>query len=262
MKAHVGFAVIFGAMLGASNIVQAQSSAPAVGNGVSPASRTTLNAELSATVDSKKAKAGDAVTAQITEAVKEDGKTVIPKGSKLLGRVTQASARSKGDSGSSLAIQFDKAVLKNGQEIPLSVWIRAIAAEPRGVYEPGPEQNTMAGTPGAGQSPMGSGHNTMGGPPAPTAPPVGASTESANAAGGSPNAAERTAGAAGGLNAAGQLTANSRGVFGLEGVHLATDVPGATQGTLITSSGKNVRLDSGTRLLLVVLADSATTPSK
>ena len=261
MKIHMAFVVVFGAMLGASSVVQAQSSAPTVGNGVSPASRTILNAELSTTVDSRKAKAGDGVTAQITEAVKEDGKIVIPKGSKLLGHVTQASARSKGDPGSSLAIQFDKAVLKNGEEIPLSVWIRAIAAEPRGVYEPGPEQNTMAGTPGAGQSPMGSGHNTMGGPPAPTAPPVGASTESANGAG-SPNAAERTAGAAGGLNAAGQLAPNSRGVFGLEGVHLAADAPGATQGTLITSSGKNVRLDSGTRLLLVVLADAATTPSK
>jgi hypothetical protein len=232
------------------------------GSSVSLPSGTTLHAELSASVDSKKVKAGNPVTAQITEAVKADGKTLIPKGAKLVGRVTQASARAKGDPESALAIQFDKAVLKNGQEIPLSVWIRAIAAEPRSVYQPGPEQNTMAGTPGAGQSPMGSGRSTMGGPPAATAPPVGASTDTTTRAGESASAAEKEAGATGGLNAAGQLTANSRGVFGLDGVRLATDASSATQGSVITSSGKNVHLDSGTRLLLVVHSDASTTPSR
>jgi hypothetical protein len=262
MKTHLGMVIMFGAMFGAISIAQAQSDSQPGRNSVSLANRTTLSAELSTSVDSRKAKAGDAVTAQITEAVKEDGKTVIPKGSKLLGHVTQASARSKGDPGSSLAIQFEKVVLKNRQEIPLSVWIRAIAAEPKGVYEPGPEQNTMAGTPAAGQSPMGAGRSTMGGPPAATAPPVGASTDSTAGAGGSANPAEKMTGAAGGLSAAGQLTANSRGVFGLDGLHLATDDSSATQGTLITSSGKNVRLDSGTRLLLVILADAAAAPAK
>ncbi len=262
MKAHTGLVIVVGAMLGAGSGFQAQSAAQTGGGSVSLASGTTLNAELSANVDSKKAKAGDPVMAQISEAVKEDGKTVIPKGAKLVGHVTQASARAKGDPESSLAIQFTKAVLKNGQEIPLSVWIRAIAAEPRSVYDPGPEQNTMAGTPAAGQSPMGSGRSTMGGPPSATAHPVGASSDSVGGAGGSTNPAERTAGPAGGLNSAGQLTANSRGVFGLDGVHLATDPSSAAQGSLITSSGKNVRLDSGTRLLLVVFADVATTPSK
>src|SRR5262249_7594758 len=54
------------------------------------ASGTTMNAALNTSVDSKKAKAGDSVTAHTTEAVKADGKTVIPKGSKLIGHVTQA----------------------------------------------------------------------------------------------------------------------------------------------------------------------------
>ena len=261
MKAQTGLVIIIGAMLGASGAAHAQTGTQTGGSSGSLASGTTLNAELSASIDSKKAKAGDPVIAQITEAAKEDGKTVIPKGTKLFGRVTQSSARAKGDPESSLAIQFTKAVLKNGQELPLSVWIKAIAAEPRSVYQPGPEQNTMAGTPGAGQSPMGSGRSTMGGPPAVTAPPFGASADTVGGPGGSPNSAERTAGPAGGLNAAGQLTPTSRGVFGLDGVHLATDASNASQGSLITSSGKSMHLDSGTRLLLVS-AEVAATPSK
>jgi hypothetical protein len=258
MRAHTGLVVLVGAMLGAGSVITAKTGAQAGGNSVLLASGTTLNAELGASLDSKKAKAGDTVMGQITEAVKEDGKTVIPKGAKLVGHVTQASARAKGDAESALAIQFDKVVLKNGPEIPLSVWIRAIAAEPRGVYQPGPEQNTMAGTPGAGQSPMGSGRSTMGGPPAATAPPIGAT----GGVGGSANDAERTAGSAGGLNASGQLTPNSRGVFGLDGVQLAAGGSSGAQGSVITSSGKTVHLDSGTRLLLVVLANAGESPNK
>ena len=92
------------------------------------ASGTTFNAALSSPIDSKKCKPGDTVNAHSTEAVKSEGKTVIPKGSKLVGHVTQASARAKGESESSLGIVFDRAILKNGQEIPLSAGIQALAA--------------------------------------------------------------------------------------------------------------------------------------
>jgi hypothetical protein len=40
-------------------------------------------------------------------------------------------------------------------------------------------------------------------------------------------------------------------VIGLEGLHLATDETSAEQGSLITSSGKSVHLDSGIKLLLI-----------
>src|ERR1700739_4315082 len=87
-----------------------------------------INAELTAPVDSKKAKPGDPVAARTTEPTKSNGKTVIPKGSKLVGHVTQASSRAKGDSESALGVVFDKAILKNGQEVPLNVAIQALAS--------------------------------------------------------------------------------------------------------------------------------------
>jgi hypothetical protein len=208
---------------------------------------TPINAELTSSLDSKKAKAGDPVNARVSEAVKADGEVVIPKGAKLVGHLTQASARSKGDADSSLAIQFDKAVLKNGQEVLLTVWIRAMAAEPRTNFQPGPEQSLTAGTPAAGQSPMGSSRAPMGSTtPRPEIP------SDAGSAGDDPaNAKQVNGNSIGGLNAGGQLSPNSSGVFGMDGVHLATDASSATQGSLITSSAKTVHLDSGTRLLLI-----------
>jgi len=40
-------------------------------------------------------------------------------------------------------------------------------------------------------------------------------------------------------------------VFGLHGLNLSAAGSNATEGSVITSAGKNVHLDSGTRLLLV-----------
>jgi hypothetical protein len=78
---------------------------------------------------------------------------------------------------------------------------------------------------------------------------AGGTVNSAANAGGSIAGASK--GAVGGLNAAGQLTSNSQGVFGLNGLNLSAAAANATQGSVITSAGKNVHLDSGTRMLLV-----------
>src|SRR5260370_15152212 len=89
---------------------------------------TTVNATLSQPVDAKKNKPGDQVAAKTTEATKSEGKVVIPRGSKLIGHLTECKPRSKEEKESALGIVFDRAILKNGEEIPLNVTIRALAA--------------------------------------------------------------------------------------------------------------------------------------
>ncbi len=228
------------------------------------ASGTAFNAALSSPVDSKKCKPGDEVTAHNTEPVKSEGKTVIPKGSKLVGHVTQASARAKGESESSLGIVFDKAILKNGQEIPLSAGIQAIASAESAVSAAGSDIGTMGGAGGsAASSGSTGGRGALGGVTSAAGGAVGAVTNTAANVGGATGGAVNSAagaggsiagaskGAVGGLNAAGQLTSNSQGVFGLNGLNLSTAASNATQGSVITSVGKNVHLDSGTRMLLV-----------
>jgi hypothetical protein len=233
------------------------------------ASGTAFNAALSGPVDSKNCKPGDAVAAHTTEAVKSDSKTVIPKGSKLIGHVTQASARAKGESESSLGIVFDKAVLKNGQEIPLNVAIQALASAQNSASVAGADMDTMGGM---GASAAGSGaaggRGALGGVTSTAGGAVGTVTNTAASAGGvaggavnstanaGGNIAGASKGAAGGLNAAGQLTSNSQGVFGLNGLNLNAAASNATQGSVITSAGKNVHLGSGTRMLLVSQAQA------
>jgi len=234
------------------------------------ASGTAFNAALSSPIDSKKCKPGDPVNARTTEAAKSEGKTVIPKGSKLVGHVTQASARAKGESESSLGIVFDKAILKNGQEIPLNnVAIQAIASAESGASAAGADIDTMGGTgASAAGSGMAGGRGALGGVTSTAGGAAGTVTNTAanagGVAGGTLNSAANAGGsiagaskgAVGGLNAAGQLTSNSQGAFGLNGLNLNAAGSNATQGSVITSAGKNVHLDGGTRMLLVSQANA------
>src|SRR5436305_11269573 len=137
------------AQAGASSSTSAAATAQHGQANAGLANGTTFNAELSSPVDSKKCKPGDAVNGRTTEAVKSKGKTVIPKGSRLVGHVTQASARVKGEAESSLGIVFDQAILKNGEEIPLNVAIQALASAQSGASMAGEEMNTMGGLSGS-----------------------------------------------------------------------------------------------------------------
>jgi hypothetical protein len=234
-------------------------------------SGSAINAELSAPIDSKKAKPGDPVAARTTEPTKSNGKTVIPKGSKLVGHVTQASARAKGDSESALGIVFDKAILKNGQEVPLNVAIQALASAQSAATANAGDDMATAG--GAGAYATGSGRATggaaLGGVTSTAGGAAGTVTNTAASAGGTAggalsstahsatNSVAAGKGAVGGLNAAGQLTSSSQGVFGLQGVNLSSATTGAAQGSLITCTGKNLHLDGGTQMLLVTQATGA-----
>lgn len=229
------------------------------------ASGTTFNTKLSKPVDAKKAKAGDAVEARTTEAVKSGKRTVLPKGTRVVGHVTQSSARTKGESTSTLAIVFDRAILKDGTAVPLNVGIQALASSESAVSSSGDDFDSMpvasagAGASGSARGALGGVGATAGG----AAGGAGAATGSVvNTAGGAvntatsatANVASATRATAGGLNAAGQLTSNSRGVFGLNGLNLNSGVANSTQGSVITSPNKNIHLASGTQMLLVTQA--------
>jgi hypothetical protein len=234
------------------------SSTPSPQANASLAIGSSIDAALTKSIDTKKAKKGDPVSARIVEDAKEqDGKTVIPKGSKLEGHITQASSREKGDSFSTLGIVFDKAILKDGQEVPLNVQVQALAISQDAASAPaaGPARGGMApmggggGAAAGGARPGGSGGSSGGMSSATTAPPMTPNTDTA--ANTNTNNAAAGTGAVGGLNSSGKLNPGSRGVFGLQGIGLAMAAQGTQQAAVVTSTDKNVHLDSGTQLLLV-----------
>ena len=257
-----------------SNGNSAAASASAGHNSASLASGTAMNAELSQPVDAKKNKPGDPVTAKTTSATRSNGSVAIPKGTKLVGHVSEAKARAKGEAESAVGIVFDKAVLKNGQEIPLNVTLQAVAASRAAAsssfaQDDLPASGGVAG--GASGGGRASGGGVLGGARSTAGATAGSVANTAgNVGGGAVNstanvagtATGATKGAVGGLNAAGELTSNSQGVFGLEGLNLNSATASSTQGSLITSSSKNVHMDSGTKLLLVAQSTASAAGGK
>lgn len=203
---------------------------------------TRINVVLEQTLDSKKLAPGAAVTAKTTEEVKQDGKVVLPRGAKVLGHVTAARARSKGDNDSTLALDFDRAEMKGGQQLALQTTIQALAAAPAPAAESPSDMQGMSGPGANGNSGMANRGNMPG------ASSGAASTVPRTNQGIAEPSADTGTSAADG---SGALKPNSRGIFGLSGLSLDESTANSGQGTLIHSAGKTVHLDGGTRLLLV-----------
>jgi len=255
---RVALTLFGGAVLAACAVAQTQSAPPASTQSQTPNTGTpalandaaipngpAVTAELNGSLDSKKAKVGDRVEAHTTEALKSGNDVLVPKGTKLIGHVTQATARAKGDNDSSLAIHFDKAEPKKQQEVPLSVIVLAVAAPAQMNFGGGVPSSgePMANTQTSQQSsPMGASRQQNPTPNAGAYPQPGA-TESSDTP-----------------SVAGTLPASSRGIYGLKDLKLMMNrsKDNNSPSTVITSTGKDVHLDSGTRLLLVT---SATAPA-
>jgi hypothetical protein len=111
---------------------QQGSGAAAVENGASGLleNGSMLYLELSKTVDAKKAKPGDPVSAVLLADVVSHGKIVLRADSKLLGHVTEAQARTQDNPESRLGIVFDKALLKGGHEMAFGSVLMAVRAAP------------------------------------------------------------------------------------------------------------------------------------
>ncbi|HZD95798.1 MAG TPA: hypothetical protein VE133_16170, partial [Candidatus Sulfotelmatobacter sp.] len=86
--------------------------------------------ELSKSIDAKKAKSGDAVSAVLLADVVSRGKIVLRSDSKLLGHVTEARAFSKETPESRLGIVFDKIMQKGGREMAFRSVLLAVRPAP------------------------------------------------------------------------------------------------------------------------------------
>lgn len=231
-------------------------------NSVALADGATMNAALKGSLDVKKSKVGDRVEAETTQDVKENGKVVLRKGTRLVGHVTEVQAREKGQAKSDLGVAFDRAELRNGQQMPLNASIQALAmAQSTAQASASAADDDAFASGGGAVSAAGAGASRGGGLVGGTLQSAsstvgsvgsGVGNTASGVAGGTVNAATHSTGAVGGLNAAGALTSNSQGVFGLEGMSLDAAASNATQGSMIVSNTKNVHLDSGTQMVLRV----------
>jgi hypothetical protein len=92
---------------------------------------------LAKSIDSKKLKAGDEVDAKTAAILHLTDGTVISRGAKVIGHVTQAKARSSGDAESALGIVFDKIDLPDGKDLAITAVIQAVAPNPNAGVDTG-----------------------------------------------------------------------------------------------------------------------------
>lgn len=217
------------------------------------ASGTTLNAELTHSLDAKSAKPGDEVTAKVTEDVKSNGKVVVHKGSKLVGHVTEARARTKDNADSQLGIVFDKAVLKSGEELSFNGAMQAMAPPVNAALAASGEESSMINAPspgGGGGARRSGGGGLVGGVTSTATGVTGGATGAVTGA--TTGTVNGTGGLVGGLTAQGRLTNASQGAIGLQGLTLTSATAGSAQGSVVSSTTRNVKLESGTQMLLKV----------
>jgi len=229
----------------AASPAQSPAARPAPAQGtlrVAPGS--VIPVELTKTVDAKKAKTGDEVVAKVTEDMKaQSGEVLVSKDTKVIGHVTEVQARNKEQKESQLAIAFDRAVTKDGNTVPMPMSIQAVIGQPQNSnanapagYGPAPSPSPGGGM-GAGGGGGGGRTGSMSSPQASNTTPPPAASAGVPAPDASSNVPHPV------------INAQTQGVIGISNVTLS---PAGAQGSVLTSEKSNVKLESGTVLLLKV----------
>jgi hypothetical protein len=208
-----------------------QSDAPKIAPG------SVIPVQLTKGIDAKKVKTGDQVEAKVTQDLKTaTGVLVVPKDTKVMGHVTQAQARNKEQKESQLGLSFDHAVMKNGGDVPLPMSIQAVIAPP--TLNDANSQSSGQPANAGGNAPQGGYGRPGAGSPTQSSAPTGNS-------GAAPSEAQA------GSNPQQGITGDTQGVVGMPNVKLSA-ASSAGQGSVLSSEKNNVKLESGTFLLLKV----------
>jgi hypothetical protein len=273
-----------------NSAVQAGSSGSSSGSGTASASSSTqtvaqtsaatdrymtsVQTELTGKVDSKSAMVGQEVTAKTSQTIRLADGTALAKGTKLVGHVTEVQAHSKEEAGAILGLSFDRAELKGGQCVALRGVMQAVAPpvnmaanDGMGLDQAGPA-GAMGGAgamaapaPAGARGGLGSGGLGGGGLAAPVRSvgstaggTLGGVAADTRMAGETTRMAGETAGNVAGqaVATAGETVSAAPRTTGLPGVLLSSSGSATSSGRL-TASGKNISLDSGTRITLGVI---------
>lgn len=223
-------------------------------------SGTRLTGELQNTVDVRKAKVGDQVVLKTTQAIKSGGRTVVGKGAKLIGHITEVAQKSKGDSQSRVGILFDR--LERGSlAFPISATISSLTSGSANVRRNdedvfGTSASSSARSSSSARASSGSSGGLLGG-----------------GAGGVLNSTTSTVGdVVGGTTSAVGSTVNSTtnavgstatGVGSLGRIQISESSSTSIEGSSVLSlQGGNLRLDKGTNFNLVLTQSASAGTSR
>jgi hypothetical protein len=233
---------------------------------------SSVSAELTKKVDTKNAKVGDEVLAKTTGNAQLSDGTKVPKGTRLVGQVTEVQAKSAAEKTSHLAFAVNRAILRDGREVPMHAMLTSVSAPAAMASGSASEdlETPMGGVSGAGAASgggsTGGGGGLLGGAGRATSGVVGgAGSVAGNTTSGlqsTTNNTLRTTESAGsnGLGAvanAGSSTAtqlNHVAVPNMPGITLSNAANSSSSGSF-DAAGKNISLDSGTQMTMRVSAN-------
>lgn len=238
-----------------------------------------VTGELVDKLDSKSAKQGDSVVVKTDENLRISEGTEIPRGSKLIGHITNVQPRGDGKENSQIAIQIDRAELKGGQTLAIESVIQSIRpavdsqatsgiSNPAGPYAPSTGSSnlptgTMGSTPGASSSANRGMNQSMGSGSGMQNMDNRTGMASSSGQTGQRGMNEPNAGgnamAQQGSPAPGSIVARNGNVAirttAVPGVLLANDIHGlpfSNASGLLLGARRDVRLDEGTKFVLGV----------
>ncbi len=193
-------------------------------------------AVLTNVLESKSATVGQELALRTVNDVVVDGEVVIPRDSKILGHVSEVLINGKDRSKSALAIVIDKAIKKDGAELPVQAIIAAVAA---------PKESSLSSDPTYGM--LHSNEPKMSGAGAGAASRSGELSPSSKA---NATAAVGTADLKGRMDQPFSLNQDSQGAIGYEDLSLSWGLASPPPFTIFTSKSKNLKLEAGTQMLL------------
>jgi hypothetical protein len=193
-------------------------------------------AQLDKTIDAKKAKQGDPVMAKLVADVQIPDSQELPKNTELEGHVDQVTA-SDHKSDSTMVLTFDKAKLKDGQEVPIKATILAMA-EPAMATDAGGGGGAPGGGMASGGAPSGGGGMSGGG-------------GARSGGGGSSASPGPTAQQAPSMGDSGGGASQPSQAQGVPDVTLTSNIHQHNSATL-TSKGRNVHVPDGTQMEVAI----------
>src|SRR4051794_16396219 len=214
----------------------------AAGRAISLGSVTNVQGELQNQIDVKKAQPGDPVVLKTTRAIKQNGETILPKGSNLIGHVTQVSQQGKGQAGSSIGILFDR-LQGDGMSAPITASILSITNTKAAANAGDSVMGDVSGSSTTSGSASGGGGGLLGGVGGAATPVLGIATQSV---GGVAGMATQTVGA--GTSTGSQTVGSTAAGLGrtVNGIQISNSVGGsASGGTTLSAAGKDLKLEKG-----------------
>jgi hypothetical protein len=255
--------------------VHAQTSAEGVVSNRSASAEVHLqpvNGELVGNLDAETARSGDSIAVTTKENVRTADGMIIPKGSRLIGHVTEVEAHGSGHADSILSIAFDRAELKSGQSLAIHSVIQSVAPPTSEIAAASIDSDDSVGAPmgrAVGSGGPVAGASRAGGSGLVANTVFSPASTTGGAASNLGSTADRTVRTTGNLagNTAASVDSGVHGTAGavnslsahataVPGVRLEGSAFGSTSGTF-SSSKKNVHLDSGTQMVLAISTAAA-----